>query len=229
MNKIIVAIDGFAGCGKSTLARQLATQLGYTFLDTGAMYRAVALYLLQQNIRLTDADAVQMALAKISIRMGTDAFGNTLTWLNNVPVEQEIRSMQVSNIVSEVAAISSVRRFLVREQQRIGKEKGIVMDGRDIGTVVFPEAELKLFVTADMETRVERRHGELREAGIEISREEIRENLIKRDREETERSDSPLKQADDAILLDNTGMSRDEQLAFALGLAHQRIAAYSAD
>lgn len=223
MKKIIVAIDGYAGCGKSTLARSLARSLGYTFLDTGAMYRAVTLYLLRNHINWHDEAALTEAFPKIEIAIQTAEDGRTQTWLNNVFVEEEIRGMQVSNAVSEVAAVSSVRRFLVRQQQAIGKGRGVVMDGRDIGTVVFPDAELKIFVTASMSVRVQRRLWELQANGVNVSADDIRANLEKRDREETTRSDSPLRRAEDAVLLDNSNMTQEEQLKWALELVKLRI------
>ncbi len=223
MKKIIVAIDGYAGCGKSTLARSLARSLGYTFLDTGAMYRAVTLYLLRNHINWHDEAALQVVFPKIVINMQTAEDGRTQTWLNDVFVEEEIRGMQVSNAVSEVAAVSSVRRFLVQQQQAIGKGRGVVMDGRDIGTVVFPDAELKIFVTASMSVRVQRRLWELQANGVNVSADDIRANLEKRDREETTRSDSPLRRAEDAVLLDNSNMTQEEQLKWALELVKLRI------
>lgn len=223
VKKIIIAIDGYAGCGKSTLARQLAQKLGYIFLDTGAMYRAVTLYLLRNKINWHDDAALAKAFSDIHIRITTDTNGRTQTWLNDEPVEDAIRGMEVSNKVSEVAAVSSVRRFLVKQQQMIGEQRGIVMDGRDIGTVVFPDAELKLFVTANMETRVQRRYLELQANGISVQGEDIRRNLEKRDHEETTRADSPLRKADDAIVLDNSDMTPESQLQLAMSLAHKVI------
>lgn len=223
MKKIVIAIDGYSGCGKSTLARQLAHKLNYVFLDTGAMYRAVTLYVLRHGIDWLDEAALTDALTRIQIDMTADAGGKTHTFLNQESVEEEIRGMAVSNKVSEVAAVPAVRRFLVEQQQRMGRNKGIVMDGRDIGTVVFPDAELKLFVTADMETRIQRRYLELQANGFSVTGDEIRQNLEKRDFEETTRLDSPLRKAEDAILLDNSHMTPEQQLQFALDLANGRI------
>ncbi len=223
MKRITIAIDGFAGCGKSTLARQLADALHYLFLDTGAMYRAVTLFLLENNIDWQDETQLAEAFKKIKIQFGYRASTNKYsTYLNGKNVEEEIRSIRVSNKVSEVAAISSIRKFLVKQQQEIGQDGGIVMDGRDIGTVVFPNAELKIFVTADMEVRVQRRLLELQANGILVSDQDIRNNLLKRDLEETTRADSPLKQADDAILLDNSNMTQEEQLEFVLKLVRKK-------
>ena len=223
MKKILIAIDGYAACGKSTLAKQLAAHLHYLFLDTGAMYRAVTLYLLENNINWLDAAALDEALNNISIAFQRNEDGKIITFLNGDDVEDAIRSMQVSNKVSEVAAVSAIRKFLVQQQQEIGKETGIVMDGRDIGTVVFPHAELKLFVTADMDTRVQRRLLELQSNDIPVSEQDIRDNLIKRDKEETTRTDSPLMQAKDAILIDNTNLTPEEQFTFVLKLVEAKL------
>ena len=223
MKKILIAIDGYAACGKSTLAKQLAAHLHYLFLDTGAMYRAVTLYLLEKNINWLDAVALDDALNNISIAFQRNEDGKIITFLNGDDVEEAIRSMHVSNKVSEVAAVSVIRKFLVQQQQEIGKEKGIVMDGRDIGTVVFPNAELKLFVTADMDTRVQRRLLELQSNDIPVSEQDIRDNLIKRDKEETTRTDSPLVQAKDAILIDNTNLTPEEQFNLVLKLVAEKL------
>lgn len=223
MKKILIAIDGYAACGKSTLAKQLASHLHYLFLDTGAMYRAVTLYLLDNHINWLNNKLLNDVLDNISITFQRNENGKIHCLLNGDDVEEEIRSMRVSNKVSEVAAVSSVRKFLVQQQQIIGKEKGIVMDGRDIGTVVFPHAELKLFVTADMETRVQRRLLELQSNNIQVSEDDIRNNLIKRDHEETTRADSPLIKAADAIVIDNTNLTPEEQFKIALNLAEKII------
>jgi cytidylate kinase len=224
MKKIIIAIDGFAACGKSTLARQLAHKLHYLFLDTGAMYRAVTLHLLDNQIDWRDAAQLNKALGDIKIQFGYSASANTYsTYLNGKNVEKEIRTVRVSDVVSEVAAVSAVRKFLVAQQQQIGKEGGIVLDGRDIGTVVYPHAELKIFVVADLQVRIQRRLLELQANGIQIREEEIKNNLLRRDHEETTRIDSPLRMADDAVLLDNSTMTPDEQLEWALLLARERI------
>ncbi len=223
MKKILIAIDGYAACGKSTLAKQLASHLHYLFLDTGAMYRAVTLYLLDNHINWLNNKLLNDVLDNISITFQRNENGKIHCLLNGDDVEEEIRSMRVSNKVSEVAAVSSVRKFLVQQQQIIGKEKGIVMDGRDIGTVVFPHAELKLFVTADMETRVQRRLLELQSNNIQVSEDDIRNNLIKRDHEETTRADSPLIKAADAIVIDNTNLTPEEQFNIALNLAEKII------
>ena len=225
MKKILIAIDGYAACGKSTLAKQLASHLHYLFLDTGAMYRAVTLYLLDNHINWVNNKLLNDVLDNISITFQRNENGKIHCLLNGDDVEEQIRSMHVSNKVSEVAAVSAVRKFLVQQQQIIGKEKGIVMDGRDIGTVVFPHAELKLFVTAEMDTRVQRRLLELQSNDIQVSEEDIRNNLIKRDHEETTRADSPLIKAADAIVIDNTNLTPAEQFQIALNLAEKIIRA----
>lgn len=225
MKKIIIAIDGHSACGKSTLARDLATQLGYAYIDTGAMYRAVTLYFLQNSIPLDNADAILDALDKIKIQFRRANHQNR-TILNEDDVENAIRDLEVSKMVSEVAALSAVRKDMVKQQQEMGLEKGIVMDGRDIGTVVFPKAELKLFLTANLDTRTERRLKELQEKGLEVDRLEIIENLRKRDYIDSTRADSPLRQAEDAVLIDNSNLTKEEQLEKALSLAMSAIDSY---
>ncbi len=225
MKKIIIAIDGHSACGKSTLARDLATQLGYAYIDTGAMYRAVTLYFLQNSIPLDNADAILDALDKIKIQFRRANHQNR-TILNEDDVENAIRDLEVSKMVSEVAALSAVRKDMVKQQQEMGLEKGIVMDGRDIGTVVFPKAELKLFLTANLDTRTERRLKELQEKGLEVDRLEIIENLRKRDYIDSTRADSPLRQAEDAVLIDNSNLTKEEQLEKALSLAMSAIDTY---
>ncbi len=215
--KITIAVDGFASCGKSTLAKDLAKSLQYTFIDSGAMYRAVTLYFLRQEVNIYDTEEVSKALEKISISFRHLEEGElAVTFLNDENVEREIRSKDVSENVSLVAAISKVRRFLVAQQQAMGKEKGIVMDGRDIGTVVFPDAELKLFITAQIDVRTQRRFDELQRKGIEMTRPQIEANLQERDRIDSTRKDSPLKKAEDAIEIDNSALNRAEQLELAL-------------
>ncbi|NET30897.1 MAG: (d)CMP kinase [Cyanothece sp. SIO1E1] len=224
MKKIIIAIDGFSSCGKSTLAKALAKALNYGFVDSGAMYRAVTLYLLEHRISFQDLKGVEKALASIQIRFQAGAKGNR-TYLNGQDVEDKIRTMEVSENVSPVAAIPIVRRAMVRQQQEMGAEKGIVMDGRDIGTVVFPEAELKIFVTADPAVRAQRRFLELQGKGEEVAIEEVRKNLEERDHIDSTRADSPLRQADDALVLDNTNLNQEEQLQVALDWAKERVEA----
>ena len=216
MDKIIIAIDGYSSCGKSTLAKGMASRLRYIYIDSGAMYRAVTLFFLRHNVSLDDAEQTRQAVENITISFNAD----NRTILNGEDVENEIRQMEVSNHVSQVSALPAVRRALVRQQQAMGQQKGIVMDGRDIGTVVFPNAELKIFLTADPEKRVQRRFEELKSKGIKSSVEDVRQNLSQRDRIDSTRGDSPLRQATDAIVIDNTQMTRDEQLAYALELAY---------
>ena len=222
--KIIIAIDGYSSCGKSTLAKAMANNLQYVFIDTGAMYRAVALFFLRAGVDFDNTTDIASALNKITLQFKYNP--TTLQsdmYLNEENVEQEIREMRVSQKVSEVAAIALVRDFAVAQQQAMGKSKGIVMDGRDIGTVVFPKAELKIFVTASPDIRVQRRFLELSAINPAITVEEIAENLQHRDLIDTTREHSPLKQADDALVLDNSSMSREEQLTIALQWAQARI------
>jgi cytidylate kinase len=224
VKKIIIAIDGFSSCGKSTMARQLAKKLEYSFIDSGAMYRAVTLYFINNKIDYTSAGNVEEALKNITINFKYNPEkGIAETYLNGKNVESEIRTMEVSKHVSPVAALSSVRRFLVKQQQQMGVEKGIVMDGRDIGTVVFPNAELKIFVTAKKEIRAQRRLKELQDKGIDITYDEVVKNLQERDKIDSTREDSPLAQAEDALVLDNSNISREEQLDTVLKWAKERI------
>jgi len=216
-NRIIIAIDGHSSCGKSTLAKQLAQELGYTYIDSGAMYRAVTLHLLRHQIKADEQQRISHALPQIEIRF--NARNETL--LNGENVEQAIRQMEVSQYVSEVAAVPEVRRAMVEQQQQMGENKAIVMDGRDIGTVVFPEAELKIFLTASPEIRAERRFKELQDKGQDSSIEEVNANLRHRDHIDSTRADSPLRQAADAVIIDNSRLNRDQQLARALELARQ--------
>ena len=222
--KIIIAIDGYSSCGKSTLAKAIANNLQYVFIDTGAMYRAVALFFLRAGVDFDNTTDIASALNKITLQFKYNpATLQSDMYLNEENVEQEIREMRVSQKVSEVAAIALVRDFAVAQQQAMGETKGIVMDGRDIGTVVFPKAELKIFVTASPDIRVQRRFLELSAKSPEITVEEISENLQHRDLIDTTREHSPLKQADDALVLDNSSMSREEQLTIALQWAQERI------
>ncbi|PNE24348.1 cytidylate kinase [Tannerella sp. oral taxon 808] len=226
MKKIIVAIDGLSSCGKSTMARELAQEVGYTYIDTGAMYRAVTLYALRHGLLAPDGQIDTAALEKqmgdirITFRVNP-ATGRSETYLNGEQVEAAIRGMEVSAQVSRIASLPFVRRALVAQQQAMGRQKGVVMDGRDIGTVVFPEAELKIFVTATDEVRAQRRVDELRGKGTEVSMEEVLRNVRERDRLDMERAESPLRRADDAIELDNTHLTIPEQRALLLRLFHQ--------
>ncbi len=213
MKKIVVAIDGFSSCGKSTMAKALAKYAGYAYIDTGAMYRAVALYAIDNN--LIDAENIDeiglnKALNNIKISFQTiDGVQHTI--LNDVDVESRIRTLEVANGASRVSAIGFVRRALVKAQQEMGNEGGVVMDGRDIGTVVFPNAELKVFVTASAEVRAQRRYDELKAKGEEQPYADVLANVEERDYRDTHRAESPLRQADDARLLDNSNLNREEQ------------------
>lgn len=220
---IIIAIDGYSSCGKSTLAKGMAKTLHYVYLDSGAMYRAVTLYFLNNGIDYNDQEAVSEALGYINIHFER-IDGQNHTFLNSEDVEHNIREMRVSEHVSPVSAISTVRRAMVRQQQSMGRKRGLVADGRDIGTVVFPDAELKIFLTADPDVRTSRRHLELAAKGIDAEWDDIRKNLLERDRIDSTRADSPLRQAEDAVVIDNTLLSEDEQLHNALELANDRIA-----
>lgn len=214
MKKIIVAIDGFSSCGKSTMAKALARKVGYVYVDTGAMYRAVALFALRRGIITPndiDENRLEREIAGIKISFQTAADGRQETYLNGENVEREIRTLEVANGASRVSTIGFVRRELVRQQQLMGESKGIVMDGRDIGTVVFPEAELKLFVTASPEVRARRRYDELVAKGESANYDEVLANVKERDYRDTHRAESPLKIADGAVLIDNSEMTRDEQ------------------
>jgi cytidylate kinase len=223
--KITVAIDGYSSCGKSTLAKQLAAALQYSYVDTGAMYRAVTLYFIRNQVDLFHPEQVVNALANISIEFKLNPNTNQQdTYLNEENIESEIRvNPRVASVVSDVSAISEVRRFLVKQQQNMGKQKGIVMDGRDIGTVVFPDAELKLFVTADPIVRAKRRFDELVEKGQTTTIEEVLANLEKRDYIDSNRADSPLMQATDAVVLDNSNLTREEQFEWVMKLVNQKI------
>lgn len=224
MKKINIAIDGHSSCGKSTLAKAMAEKLHYLYVDSGAMYRAVTLFFLENDIDLDDRQAVAVALEQIEVRFDRKPSGVS-TLLNGEDVEGEIRKMRVSATVSPVAAISAVRRAMVRQQQEMGTEKGVVMDGRDIGTVVFPKAELKIFLTAEVEERARRRFSELKAKGVAVSLEEVAANLTERDHIDSTRADSPLKKAEDAVVIDNTHLTPHQQLDIALNLAQQRIVA----
>lgn len=224
MPKIIVAIDGYSSCGKSTTAKLVARQLNYPYIDTGAMYRAVTLFFVQNHITLTNPREVDQALCQVQITFRRQGeLGRNDTYLNGLNVEDEIRKMYVSEKVSEVSAIASVRHELVAQQQRMGRSKGIVMDGRDIGTVVFPQAELKIFMTADPIIRAQRRQTELLAKGELIGLQEIADNLRMRDHIDTTRAESPLRQASDAVFIDNSLMTLDEQVELVVRLADEQI------
>ena len=218
-DKIIITIDGWSSCGKSTLARQLAAHLGYTYIDSGAMYRAITLYFLRNHIDWTDKQEVVNALKQITIEFKFNPkSAQSEIFLNNENVEYLIRDLVIAEKVSDVAAIGEVRSFAVAQQQKMGELKGIVMDGRDIGTTVFPNAELKIFMTADIAVRVERRYKEFFEKNPNITIEEVKANLEMRDHIDSHREVSPLRKAVDAIELDNTMLTMEEQLEIALKL-----------
>jgi CMP/dCMP kinase len=235
--KIVIAIDGYSSCGKSTIARALAKELGYAYIDTGAMYRAVTLYLIENNLLNLEElklkgelindlhiDNIENILEHISIRFKVNHItGISETYLNDKNVERDIRKMKVSENVSHVSTVKEVRKKMVRLQQKIGEEKNVVMDGRDIGTTVFPDADVKIFMTADHDVRVKRRYDELITHGIEVTVEEVSENIKSRDYEDTHREESPLTKAPDAVVLDNTHLSRREQLDFVLKLVHEKL------
>jgi CMP/dCMP kinase len=224
MPKIVIAVDGYSSCGKSTTAKGVAARLGYAYIDTGAMYRAVTLYFLQNHVSLTNPKDVTKALENIKIEFRRNPeTGRNETFLNGLNVEDEIRKLYIANMVSEVSAITEVRRAMVAQQQRMGKSRGVVMDGRDIGTVVFPDAELKVFMTADAETRAARRQIELLAKGDMLDIEEILANIRKRDLIDTTRADSPLRQADDAHLIDTTNMTLDGQIALVTRMAEDTM------
>ncbi|MEO6977840.1 MAG: (d)CMP kinase [Mucilaginibacter sp.] len=214
-NHVIVAIDGYSSCGKSTLAKALAKKLHFIYVDSGAMYRAVALYFLRNKVDLTNHEQIAEALKNIHLNFHSRDYQTHIT-LNDEEVSEEIRQMPVSELVSSVSAIREVRHEMVKQQQRMGKSKNIVMDGRDIGTAVFPDAPVKIFMTADPKIRAERRYKELHPKNPEISLEDVFENLAHRDYQDTTRTESPLIRAEDAVILDNTDLTPDEQLMFAL-------------
>ncbi|MDG1730095.1 MAG: (d)CMP kinase [Algibacter sp.] len=227
MNKITIAIDGFSSTGKSTVAKQLARALGYVYVDTGAMYRAVTFYAMQNGLINKDdfnSEALIYQLPKINITFKfNEALGFAEVYLNDVNIENKVRTLEVSSFVSKVAAVSQVRQKLVEQQQKMCQDKGVVMDGRDIGTVVFPDAELKLFMTASAKTRAERRFLELIERGDKVDYEDVLKNVEERDFLDSNRADSPLLKAKDAIEIDNSHMTLDEQFNKILQLAKMTI------
>ena len=227
--KIVIAIDGFSSCGKSTFAKAIAARLGYIFIDTGAMYRAVTLYALEQGAIVdgkVDEAAVVTLLPEVNISFKFNAErGASDVYVNGELAEGKIRTIEVSNCVSGVSSIREVREKLVAMQQQMGRERGVVMDGRDIGTVVFPDAELKIFMTAEPKVRAERRYAELTAKGDKVTMEEILENVISRDKADMERAISPLRQAEDAVVLDNSYMSVEEQMAWFMERYEQIVKA----
>lgn len=220
-NQIIVAIDGYSSCGKSTIAKALAKHAGYTYVDTGAMYRATALYALKAGVKDPMSEIVNM-LHDIHIGFVQTPEGQHVT-LNSDDVESYIRTLEVGNMASQISTIKEVRAFLVAQQQAMGIEKGIVMDGRDIGTVVFPQAELKLFLTASPEVRAERRCKELQAKGEEPVWEEVLADVNDRDYRDTHRAESPLRQAEDAVVVDNSNMTREEQMQYIIKVFEERV------
>ncbi|MES2388087.1 MAG: (d)CMP kinase [Bacteroidota bacterium] len=224
MKKIIVAIDGYSACGKSSTARAVAERSGYIYIDTGAMYRAVTLYFLQHYVTPDNPKEVQKALNDIHITfMHNEKTGKSDTWLNGLNVEREIRSMNVSNRVSAVSAIADVRKAMVAQQQKMGKRRGIVMDGRDIGTNVFPDAELKIFMEADIFVRAERRRLELYERGEFAELDDIIANIADRDRQDTSRKENPLVKAPDAFVLDTSRLEFEEQVRVVQVLMAEKL------
>lgn len=225
MKKIIVAIDGYSGCGKSTLAKDLALKLNYLYIDSGAMYRAVSYFAIENgfiNNGSLNSESLLMHLDEIKIDFIKSGDNNCI-FLNGKNIQDKIRSLEVSKFVSEIAAISKIRTKMVKAQKDLGKNKGIVMDGRDIGTVVFPDAEVKFFVTADIEVRIQRRILELTNKGNKADYEDVKNNLLHRDRIDSTRKDSPLRQSKDAIVIDNTNITKTEQLELAYNYVIEKI------
>lgn len=227
--KIVIAIDGHSSCGKSTVAKEIAKNLGYIYIDSGAMYRTVTLFALRNQLagdgKVNEAELIaRLSEIKIDFRFNPQNLRNE-TFLNGENVEEEIRQLPVSQHVSPVATIREVRKAMVAQQQEMGKQKGLVMDGRDIGTVVFPKAELKLFMTARPEVRAQRRYDELTEKGQHVSFDEILANVIERDRIDSSREVSPLRQADDALVLDNSDLTREEQMNWVMKTIHDKVEA----
>jgi cytidylate kinase len=222
--KIIITIDGWSSCGKSTVAKQLARELSYVYIDSGAMYRAITLYFLRNHVDWTQPAAVLEALSHIRMEfVANHKSGQTEIWLNGENVEYVIRDLVIAEKVSEVAAVKEVRSYAVAQQQEKGKNKGIVMDGRDIGTTVFPNAELKIFMTADEDVRVRRRFKELFDKNPNVTREEVKHNLEMRDYIDSHRAVSPLRQAEDALVLDNSHLTMKQQLEIAMGWVRERL------
>lgn len=222
LRKIVIAIDGYSACGKSTTAKQVASVLGYRYIDTGAMYRAVTLHFLEHHVALTNPREVSKALGQIQIGFKVNSKNISETFLNGMNVEKEIRKMRVSEIVSQVSTLKDVRMALVEQQRRMGKERGVVLDGRDIGTVVFPHAELKLYMTADVLVRAFRRQRELLDRGQLVDLDDVIDNILHRDKIDTGRTESPLRQAEDAVVIDTTHITIDEQVDEVVRLALSR-------
>ncbi|NCP45668.1 MAG: cytidylate kinase [Flavobacteriales bacterium CG18_big_fil_WC_8_21_14_2_50_32_9] len=227
MKKIIIAIDGYSSCGKSTLAKQLARKLNYVYIDTGAMYRAVALFALQNgfiDVDFFDEKALIQHLDKINVSFSFNSKLNTSeTFLNGKNIEREIRGITISNLVSKIAKIKEVRAKMVELQREMGKKKGLVMDGRDIGSVVFPNAELKIFMTAAFEIRAKRRFDELKAKGDNTSYEAVLKNIVSRDDDDTSRTENPLIKAHDAVVLDNSNINQEEQFLIVMNLVNEKL------
>jgi cytidylate kinase len=221
--KIIIGIDGYSACGKSTTAKQVASLLGYRYIDTGAMYRAVTLYFLEHHVSLTNPKEITKALSDINISFLVNSKNETETFLNSLNVEKDIRKMEVSENVSQVSALRDVRMAMVEQQRKLGRDKGVVMDGRDIGTVVFPGAELKLFMTADIMVRAYRRQKELLTQDRLVDLDSVLDNIRKRDEIDTTRAESPLKKADDALVIDTTHITIEEQVEEVIRLVISRL------
>lgn len=224
MNKIIIAIDGHSATGKSSTAKKVASHLGYIYLDSGAMYRASTLFFLRNSIALSDEKSIENALGEIQIDFKIDEQGHPITYLNGENVEEEIRTMEISEKVSGVSAIRQVRVAMVEQQQKMGESKGVVMDGRDIGSVVFPDAELKIFMTASANIRAERRLKELAHKGDKTPFEDVLKNVVERDEKDSTRKESPLLKVDDAIEIDNSNMLFEDQVQEIIKLAEEKIA-----
>lgn len=228
MRKIVIALDGYSSCGKSTTAKRVASKLGYSFIDTGAMYRAVSLYFHENHISFTNPKEIEKALSEIHIHFEfNDKSGKSDVFLNGLNVESEIRKMYISNMVSEVSAITAVRKAMVAQQQRMGKKRGLVMDGRDIGTKVFPDAEVKIFMTAEANIRAQRRQVELLEKGEIVDLDDILANIKKRDLIDSTREEGPLMKAIDATDLDTSFMTLDEQVDFVIELHDKKASELS--
>ncbi|WP_291786868.1 (d)CMP kinase [Cecembia sp.] len=228
MQKIVIAIDGYSGCGKSSTAKAVANKLGYTYIDSGAMYRAATLFFLNQGVDLTNKEELIRQIQNLQISFKKNPHtGKQETYLNGINVEEPIRSMEVSSFVSEVSKIKEVREELVSRQQLMGEQKGVVMDGRDIGTVVFPYAELKVFMTADLEIRAKRRQKELQDKGQKVTLEDIIRNLSERDEIDSNRKESPLYRASDAIEIDTSFLEFEEQVNQVVDLAKEKIGHYN--
>lgn len=219
LRKIVIAIDGYSACGKSSTAKEVSNILGYRYIDTGAMYRAVTLYFLDHHVAMTNPKEVARALQDIHITFKISSKNKSETYLNGLNVEKPIRTMRVSEMVSPVSTIKEVRLAMVEQQRRLGKERGVVMDGRDIGTVVFPQAELKVFMTADLLTRAFRRQRELLEKNQMVDLDDVVDNILQRDKIDTTRKESPLRQAEDALVLDTTHVTLEEQVDEVVRLA----------